>query len=49
MKGKVLEIYNTSILQKHNFLERANILFSFPAQAITSHIKANEADKEKIR
>ena len=54
-KVKVLEIYNTSILQKHHFLilfhqnvERANVLFSFPVQAITSHRKANEADNHSI-
>ena len=45
-KVKVLEIYNTSILQKKHFLiffikmsNEQNVLFSFPVQAITSKEK----------
>ena len=33
----------------HQNVERANVLFSFPVQAIKSHRKANEADIEKSR
>ena len=56
MKGKGVRNYNTNVLLKHHFLllfhqnvERANVLFYFPVQAMTSYGKANGADKETCR